>query len=215
VPPYTDAFGTQGPAWLATLPLRPVYQHALRGFLEVLDVLRTPIRDASRLIDHEAKATPAVRILCTLPGVGHDTALLILAESAMSGGFPPPSSWCRTPASPPSSGPRGGHVHTGPLSKQGSAWLRWIRVEAAQYTRRRPGRYRALFERVARRKGSKVARVAVARALLTKASWMLRHATQPNRPGTPLVLSGPRRTLLLIGSPDPTTQCARQARIDD
>lgn len=56
--PYSDAFGVQGRAWLATLPLRSVYRHALGGFLHILDVLRTQIRDASRLIDQRRKPHP-------------------------------------------------------------------------------------------------------------------------------------------------------------
>ncbi len=86
--PYSDAFGVQGRAWLGTLPLRPVYQQALSGFLTVLDTLHTQIQEASRTIDRQAKATPIVEQLCTLPGVGHYTALLILAEIGEVRRFP-------------------------------------------------------------------------------------------------------------------------------
>jgi transposase len=174
--PYTDAFGRQGRAWLDTLPLRPVYQHALHGFLQILDVLRTQIREASRLIDQEAKATPVVQTLCTLPGVGHYTALLILAEIGDVKRFAHPKQLVSYAGLAPIVRASGGHIQTGHLSKQGSAWLRWILVEAAQHAPRRPGRYRDLYNRLARRKGTKIARVAVARELLIKAYWMLRHA---------------------------------------
>lgn len=174
--PYTDAFGVQGRAWLTTLSLRPVYQHAIHGFLEILDVLRTQIRDASRLIDQEAKATPVVQTLCTLPGVGHYTALLILAEIGDIKRFPHPKQLVSYAGLAPIVRASGGHIQIGHLSKQGSAWLRWILVEAAQHAPRRPGRYHDLYNRLARRKGTKIARIAVARELLTKAYWMLRHA---------------------------------------
>ena len=71
----------------------------------------------------------------------------------------------------------GGHIRPGHLSTQGATWLRWILVEAAHPAPRRPGRYRDLYTRLARRKGTKVARVAVARELLTNAYWIPRHAT--------------------------------------
>lgn len=174
--PYSDAFGVQGRAWLETLPLRPVYQHALHGFLQILDVLRTQIREASRLVDQEAKATPVVQALCALPGVGHYTALLILAEIGEVARFPHPKHLVSYAGLAPIVRASGGHIHTGRISKQGSAWLRWILVEAAQHAPRRPGRYRDLYNRLARRKGTKVARVAVARELLTAAYWILRHA---------------------------------------
>ncbi len=59
---------------------------------------------------------------------------------------------------------------------QGSAWLRWILIEAAQHAVRRPSRYQELYRRLVQRKGPKVARVAVARELLTTAYWIMRHA---------------------------------------
>jgi len=171
-----DAFGTQGTAWLRTLPLRPVYQHALSGFLQVLEVLRAQIREASRLIDQEAKTMPIVGTLCTLPGVGHYTALLILAEIGDVNRFPDPKRLTSYAGLVPTVRASGGNVQTGRISKQGSAWLRWTLVEAAQHASRRPGRFQALYRRLAQRKGSKIARVAVARELLMTVCWMLRHA---------------------------------------
>ncbi len=174
--PCQDAFGAGGRAWLIALPLRPVYQHALRGLLQTLDVLRTQVQEASRLIDQEAKATPIVQSLCTLPGVGHYTALLVLAEIGDVTRFPHPKHLVSYAGLAPIVRASAGSVRTGRISKQDSTWLRWILIEAVQHPIRRPGRYRDLYRRLAQRKEPKVARVAAARELLTTMYWRLRHA---------------------------------------
>ena len=69
----------------------------------------------------------------------------------------------------------GGRVRTGSISRQGSPWLRWILVEAAIHASRKLP-YRTLHERLKARKGLRIARIAVARELLTTVCWVLRHA---------------------------------------
>jgi transposase len=66
-------------------------------------------------------------------------------------------------------------VRTGHITKQGSKWLRWILTEAVKHAARAPGRYRDLYERLAKRKGRNVARIAVARALLSTTYNVLAH----------------------------------------
>jgi len=173
--PYTDAFGIQGRVWLGTLALRPVYQQALQGLLVVLDTLHAQIQDASRTVDQQAKTTPLAQKLCTLPGVGHYTALLVLAEIGDVQRFPDPKHLVSYAGLAPRVHQSGGRVYTGHISKQGSSWLRWILIEAAMHAGHQSGRYQQLYERIARRKGKKLARVVVARELLTRIYWTLRH----------------------------------------
>jgi len=173
--PHADAFGVQGRTWLTSLELRAVYQQALQGLLTVLDTLHAQIEEASRTVDQRAKATPIVQKLCTLPGVGHYTALLLLGEIGDIQRFPDPKHLVSYAGLAPRVHESGGRVYTGHISKQGSRWLRWILVEAAIHAGSRPGRYQRLFERMAQRKGRKLARIVVARALLTTVYWMLEH----------------------------------------
>jgi len=64
------------------------------------------------------------------------------------------------------------HLRRGHISKQGSPWLRWVMVEAAIHALRDP-ELREFFARIAGRRGSKIARVAVARRLLALAYYVL------------------------------------------
>jgi transposase len=65
----------------------------------------------------------------------------------------------------------------GHISKQGSAWLRWVLCEAAQTAKRSP-QFATGYQAIARRRGKKIATTAVARKLLTRAWHLLADAEQ-------------------------------------
>ena len=75
-------------------------------------------------------------------------------------------------------------VRHGHISKQGSAWLRWTMNQAAQTAKRSP-EFAASYAAVADRRGKKIATIAIARKLLTRA-WHLLDQMQPAEAGTPL-----------------------------
>ena len=77
-------------------------------------------------------------------------------------------------------------VRHGHISRQGSAWLRWVLNQAAQTAKRSPD-FAATYAAIAQRRGKKIATIAIARKLLTRA-WHLLDQMQPASPGasTPL-----------------------------
>jgi transposase len=78
-------------------------------------------------------------------------------------------------------------VRHGHISKQGSAWLRWVMNQAAQTARRSP-EFAASYAAIAQRRGKKIATIAISRKLLTRAWHLLNDlqatdaATPPRRP---------------------------------
>ena len=110
-----------------------------------------------------------------LPGVGPFTALVILAEIgdvSRFGSARKLASWAGlTPTV------RGSDrvAHYRHISKQGSAWLRWVLCEAAQTAKRSP-QFAAGYQAIAQRRGKKIATTAVARKLLTRAWHLLTDA---------------------------------------
>jgi transposase len=60
----------------------------------------------------------------------------------------------------------------GHISKQGSAWLRWVLNQAPQTAKRSP-QFAATYQAIARRRGKKIATIAIARKLLTHAYHLL------------------------------------------
>jgi transposase len=75
-------------------------------------------------------------------------------------------------------------IRHGHISKQGSAWLRWILCEAAQTAKRHPD-FAASYQAIAKRRGKKIATTAIARKLLTRAYHLLTASTggEPAQPG--------------------------------
>ncbi|KMS66697.1 hypothetical protein ACM01_45385 [Streptomyces viridochromogenes] len=71
-------------------------------------------------------------------------------------------------------------VRYGHISKQGDPWLRWIMCEAAHVAKRSPD-YIDFYARIAHRRGKKIAIIAVARKLLTRAYHVLREADEAAR----------------------------------
>jgi hypothetical protein len=70
----------------------------------------------------------------------------------------------------------------GSTDKQGSAWLRWVLNQAAQTAKRSP-EFSATYTAIAKRRGKKIATIAISRKLLTRAYHLL--ASTQSRPATP------------------------------
>jgi transposase len=75
-----------------------------------------------------------------------------------------------------------GKARPGNISRQGSSILRWALVEAATHLATRGGPLREQFERIAKRRGRKVARVAVTRQILTLRRSRLEQYRDPRPP---------------------------------
>jgi len=164
-----------GRAWLASLQLPAVSREVIDDDLAVIDALELTIDRLDWEIHQRARSDPRVKLLTQLPGVGPFTALVILAEIgdiSRFGSARKLASWAGlTPTV------RGSDrvAHYGHISKQGSAWLRWVLCEAAQTAKRSP-QFAATFQGIAQRRGKKIATTAIARKLLTRAWHLLTDA---------------------------------------
>src|SRR5262249_16693031 len=81
-------------------------------------------------------------------------------------------------------------VRHGHIPGQGSAWLRWVLTQAAQTAKRSPD-FAATYAAIAKRRGKKIATIALARRLLTRAWHLLTDMQAAGRP-TPLRAPGRR-----------------------
>jgi transposase len=127
--------------------------------------------------DHQLKALFSqghrLERLLPIPGIGITIAATIVAEVWDVSRFQSPDHLCSWAGLTPNEHFSADHVRRDHISKQGSRWLRWVMVEAAIHALRDP-ELREFFGRIARRRGNKIARVAVARRLLTLAYYALR-----------------------------------------
>src|SRR6516164_9459136 len=166
-----------GRAWLASLPLPAVSREVIEDDLALIDALQVPIDRLDVEVRQRARAEPAVKVLTQLPGVGPFTALVILAEVGDISRFASARKLASWAGLTPTVRGSDRTVRHGHISKQGSAWLRWVLCEAAQTAKRSP-QFAATFQRIAQRRGKKIATTAIARKLATRA-WHLLADTGP------------------------------------
>jgi transposase len=111
-------------------------------------------------------------VLRTLPGVGEFTALVMLAEIGditRFGSARKLASWAGLTPTVRGSDRTVRHGH---ITGQGPAWLRWVLNQAAQTAKRSP-QFAATYSDIARRRGKKIATIAISRKLLTRAYHLL------------------------------------------
>jgi transposase len=165
-----------GRAWLAGLALPAAWRQVIDDDLALIDALQVPIDRLDWELRQHARSDPRVKVLTALPGVGPFTALVLLAEIGditRFGSARKLASWAGLTPTVRGSDRTVRHGH---ISKQGSAWLRWILCEAAQTAKRSP-QFAASYQDIARRRGKKIATTAIARKLLTRAYHLLTDAT--------------------------------------
>ena len=103
----------------------------------------------------------------TVPGFAQTLSVLVAVEIADIRRFPRPADLHSYAGVIPSTHASGSRTVHGPITKQGSAWLRWAILEAVYPAIKKDLALWALYKRLARRKGANVAKIAVARRLLT------------------------------------------------
>jgi transposase len=172
----TDLFGSSGRRLLSELRLPAISQQRLEACLRLIDQVSEEVALADQQLKMLFARDPRVERLMPIPGIGITVAATIVAEVWDVSRFKSPdqlSSWAGLTPSEHSSAD---NVRRGHISKQGSRWLRWVMVEAATHALRDP-ELRQFFLRIAKRRGVKIARVAVARRLLMLAFHALRSDT--------------------------------------
>ena len=164
-----------GREWLASLELPAASREVVDDDLAMIDALEVPIDRLDTEIRQRARSDPRVRVLTQLPGVGPFTALVILAEVGDVSRFASARKLASWAGLTPTVRGSDRVAHYGHISKQGSAWLRWVLCEAAQTAKRSP-EFAAGYQDIAARRGKKIATTAVARKLLTRAWHLLTDA---------------------------------------
>jgi transposase len=164
-----------GRAWLAALELPAVSREVIEDDLALTGALQAPAGRLDWQVHQQARSGPRVKVFTQLPGVGPLTALVILAEVGDITRFGSARKLAAWAGLTPTVRGSDRTVRHGHISKQGSAWLRWILCEAAQTAKRSP-QFAASYQELARRRGKKIATTAIARKLLTRAWHLLTEA---------------------------------------
>jgi len=223
--PSSDTFGKRGRAWLATVALPDDERDLVDTTLRLLDGLEVEIRGAEAGIAGVVTDDVRVRHLLTIPGVGLQTAVGLVATIGDVHRFSRPDKLVGYLGLDPIVRQSGGKpAWTGHISRSGAGHMRMLLVEAAHAAVRTPGPLRAFYARVAARRGPAIAAVATARKIAVLAWHLLSEDTDYRWAPTYLTATKVRAMELAAGSPSRrghvpgpggSAERARQARAAD
>jgi transposase len=174
LPEHSDLFGKAGREYLATLQLPDGPRRRLDSLISLISDLDRELAATSREIEARARADERVDVLIQIPGIGRYTAMLVIAEVGEIKRFPTARHLCAWAGLTPTVRSSDGKARLGHISHQGSHILRWALTEAAQKIPTGSGPLRGRYDRITKRRGSRIAKVAVARQILTLCYYGLR-----------------------------------------
>ena len=185
MPACSDLFGKAGMAWLRAVELEQSERIMLDSLLAGIDFVNEQIKHSDQQLRHLYACDPVAQRLSTIPGIGVFFATLISREIDCIERFATPEQLHSYAGLVPSTYSSGNTIRHGRLTKQGNRWLRWAAVEAAMPAVRADWQLASFYYKYKRRKGAKVAKIVVARRLLSIAFriWKQNREFEPCRKG--------------------------------
>jgi len=159
---------------LESLTLGPWTRRRRDELLQLLDQLNRSVQELDRAVEEEAHKRADVARLMTQHGVGPVTALAFVLTLGPIERFHRSKQVVSYLGLNPREHSSGGRQRLGSISKQGNSMLRYLLVEAAQGASRCTPELRRQYQRLKSRRGSAVAKVAIARKLAVRLYWLLR-----------------------------------------
>jgi transposase len=161
-PSDNGLFTQKGVEWLHGLSLDPI-----ESYLRILERLDEEIKLLSKELRGIAEDDEEVKLLMTIPGIGYYSAVLMKSEVGNIERFPFAERLCSYAGLVPSTHASGRMVRHGGITKEGSRWLRWVMVEAAQtHVYKYDTSITRAYNRIAEKRGKRIAIIAAARRLL-------------------------------------------------
>ena len=177
----------KGKKWLTALALGPIDRLEMDQLLAQWWIWNKQIETLDAEIQKRQAQSETAAVVATIPGCGAYSSLALASRIGSIERFPRPASlanyWGLTPRCR-NSGETTDRL--GSITKQGSAMARFILGQLVLHVLRRDAWMRAWYGRIKRRRGSKIARVAVMRRLATIIWHMVKH-------NEPYVAGGPPR----------------------
>lgn len=175
--PVSDLFGVKGREWLTGIlsgeKLRPMARAVIANQLALIDRYQQQIDCLEDQVELSAEQQATMRLLKTVPGIGKVIAHVVVAEIGDVRRFSSAKALCNWAGLTPRVRNSGAVVRHGRISKEGSPLLRGAMCQAANVACRISKRWKGVYENLAKRRGKRIAKVAIARRLLTVVFHML------------------------------------------
>jgi transposase len=173
--PYKDAFCKKGIQYLFSLDLPGCDRFELDQYLEVIQMLEKKKGDTTETIEKIAADDPAVRLVMTMPGMGHYNATSYVAEVGDVRRFDHMDKVASFAGLVPKIHQSGERTKLGHITKRGSTHLRHVMVQAANVAVQHDKTLGKMYKRLAPRMGHQKAIVAVARRMVTLLYVMIKN----------------------------------------
>jgi transposase len=167
-------FSKKGRAELESLALGPWASYRRQELLRMLDELDRSLQQLDHAVQQQAEQNAEAVRLMTHPGVGPVTSLAFVLTLGPVARFQRSKQVASYLGLNPREHSSGGKQRLGSISKQGNPMMRSLLVEAGHTAARLDAELRQDYQRLKLRRGSGVAKVAIARKLAVRMYWMLR-----------------------------------------
>ncbi len=172
-PPVNDLWGLAGTAYLDSLQLGDGYHIRIESLRDLVEHCNREIAMLERVIHQRLRDHAGYRAIQAIDGVGPVLAAIFVTEIGDVTRFPNPEALCSWAGLTPKHRESDTKAHRGRITKQGSVLVRWGVIETVAGGHGGP-KLKADYQRIATRRGVRIARVAVARKLLTLVYFGLR-----------------------------------------
>jgi transposase len=171
--PMTDLFGAAGNRLLNEVPLGRAYEIRVRSLRGLIEVYHQQIRILEKQLAPIFGDDPGYQAIQQIPGIGPILGQVFVAEIGDIGRFPTARHLASWTGLTPRHHESDDKVVRGRITKQGSRLVRWAAVEAAQ--KLRSGSWlKRHYQHLADRRGKSIAKVAIARRIVTLVFYGLR-----------------------------------------
>lgn len=174
----TDVTGIKGRKEIDALDLREIYKREIQSCLTLCDQLKAQIDIFSKEIEKKVTISEDAKLLMSIPGISFFSSLLITSEIGDYTRFSSSKKLCSFAGLVPSVYSSGGKTRLGKITKLGSANLRFVLLQAVPHAVKKSNHLGVLYQKIRRKHGEKVARIAVARRLLAVMLTMLKTRTE-------------------------------------
>jgi transposase len=173
-PPVNDLWvGHAGGRFLDDMEVPDPYRIRVESLRDLVALHDREVVMLERVIHGQLKDHAGYQAIQAIDGVARVLGAIFVAEIGDVARFSSPGQLCSWAGLTPRHRESDEKVRRGHLTKQGSPLVRWAAVEAVAHMRGGP-KLRSDFARIGRRRGKNIARVAVARKLLTLVYYGLR-----------------------------------------
>lgn len=173
LPAYGSMFGPAGQRLLDEMPVEGVYRDRVESLRHLLEIYERELVLVQSHLSRRLRHHEGYSAIQAIHGVGPTIAAIFVAEIGDASRFPSARHLCSWAGITPSHRESDVKVRRGHITRQGSNLVRWAAIEAvARYHGGAP--IEPIFERVAKRRGIMIARVAAARKLLSLVYYGLR-----------------------------------------